>query len=154
MYRFWFASAATERAMDRDRDRLDMGKSCVRAAVVRAANSSVRAASTWEIGSPFELKNPEGKVQAEGSIISLDPPHKLVLSWRMLINDDTASENPSRITWEIDPHAELDGVTLVTVIHDEFEQAKHTANTLKLGLPIVLSGLKTLLETGSTLTSP
>ena len=45
---------------------------------------------------------------------------------------------------EIDPHAELSGVTLVTVIHDEFDEAKHTANTLKLGLPIVLSGLKTL----------
>ncbi|MBY0164390.1 SRPBCC domain-containing protein [Cytobacillus firmus] len=109
--------------------------------------------SNWEIGSPFNLKNPEGKVQAEGTIISIDPPHKLVLSWRMLITDDTAGEKPSRITWEIDPHAELNGVTLVTVIHDEFDQAMHTANTLKLGLPIVLSGLKTLLETGSTLTS-
>lgn len=43
------------------------------------------------------------------------------------------------------------GVTLVTVIHDEFEQAMSTAKILENGLPIVLSGMKTLLETGETL---
>jgi uncharacterized protein YndB with AHSA1/START domain len=114
-------------------------------------NCSIR--SNWEIGTPFELWNPEGKKQAEGIILTIDPPQKLVMSWKFLSFPDVANESASRITWEIDSHAEYSGVTLVTIVHDEFEQAVNTAKILEKGLPIVLSGMKTLLETGSTLTS-
>jgi uncharacterized protein YndB with AHSA1/START domain len=113
-------------------------------------NCAIR--STWEIGSPFELWNAEEK-KAEGIILAMDPPSKLVMSWRFLSFPDTAGDTPSRITWEIGSHAELQGVTLVTVVHDEFEQAANTAKILENGLPIVLSGMKTFLETGSTLAS-
>lgn len=109
--------------------------------------------SDWTINSPFELWNQEGKKQAEGIILAMDPPHKLVMSWKLLSFPDAAIESPSRMTWEITPHSELSGVTLVTVVHDEFEQALHTATILENGLPIVLSGMKTWLETGSTLAS-
>ncbi|MFC5651984.1 metalloregulator ArsR/SmtB family transcription factor [Paenibacillus solisilvae] len=112
-------------------------------------NCSIR--SIWEIGSPFELWNQEGKKQAEGIILAMDPPHKLVMSWNLLSHPNTAGESASRITWEIDTHAELHGVTLVTVVHDEFEQALNTAKVLENGLPIILSGMKTFLETGTTL---
>lgn len=113
-------------------------------------NCSVR--STWEIGSPFELWSGEGEKRVEGRILDLNRPHKLVLMWRLLTIPDAADDAPSRITWEIEPHAELPGVTLVTVVHDEFERAARTAQILENGVPIILSGLKTLLETGSTLT--
>lgn len=112
-------------------------------------NCSIR--STWESGSSFELLDPEGVKKAEGIIITIDSPRKLVMSWRFLSFPDTASESPSRMTWEIDSHVEFSGVTLVTVVHDEFEQAVNTAQILENGLPIVLSGMKTFLETGSTL---
>ncbi|MGF9911493.1 metalloregulator ArsR/SmtB family transcription factor [Paenibacillus ehimensis] len=112
-------------------------------------NCSIR--SDWEVGSPFELWNPEGKKQVEGTILALDPPHRLTMSWKFLSFPHAAHESPSRMTWEIDPHAELQGVTLVTVVHDEFEQAANTAAILENGLPIVLSGMKTFLETGATL---
>ncbi|MGO4276205.1 SRPBCC domain-containing protein, partial [Paenibacillus sp. TAF58] len=114
-------------------------------------NCSIR--SNWEIGSSFELWNPEEKKLANGIILEMAPPHKLVMSWQFPAFPDTAAESPSRITWEINSHSELAGVTLVTVVHDEFEQAINTAKILEKGLPIVLSGMKTLLETGSTLTS-
>jgi uncharacterized protein YndB with AHSA1/START domain/DNA-binding transcriptional ArsR family regulator len=114
-------------------------------------NCSIR--STWEIGSPFELWNPVGMKAVEGIILTIDPPHKLVMSWKFLSFPDTASESLSRITWEIESHAEYSGVTVVTIVHDEFEQAVNTAKILENGLPMVLSGMKTLLETGSTLTS-
>ncbi len=114
-------------------------------------NCSIR--SSWEIGTPFELRDLEGTSKAEGILLAIDPPRKLVMSWKFLLFPDTASESPSRITWEIDSHAEYSGVTLVTVVHDEFEQAATTAKILENGLPFVLSGMKTLLETGSTLTS-
>ena len=111
-------------------------------------NCAIR--STWEAESPFELWSGEVK-KAEGVILDIDPPNKLAMSWRFHSLPGTESDAPSRITWEIEPHAELRGITLVTVVHDEFEQATGTAGILENGLPIVLSGLKTWLETGETL---
>jgi hypothetical protein len=73
------------------------------------------------------------------------------MSWRFLTMPNAADDAPSRITWEIDSYAEYTGVTLVTVVHDEFEHALPTAKVLENGLPIVLSGMKTFLETGSGL---
>ncbi|MBD2870812.1 ArsR/SmtB family transcription factor [Paenibacillus arenilitoris] len=106
--------------------------------------------SAWEAESPFELWNGEEK-KAEGTILAIDPPRRLVLSWRFVSLPGTENDAPSRMTWEIDPHAELPGVTLVTVVHDEFERAAATAGILENGVPIVLSGMKTFLETGTTL---
>jgi uncharacterized protein YndB with AHSA1/START domain/DNA-binding transcriptional ArsR family regulator len=106
--------------------------------------------STWGSESPFELWSGEEK-KAEGMILEMDPPHKLVMSWRFASLPGTETDAPSRIWWEIVPHAELQGVTLVTVVHDEFEQAASTAAMLENGVPIVLSGMKTLLETGERL---
>ncbi len=111
-------------------------------------NCSIR--STWEIDAPFELWG-ENEKKAEGTILDMDPPNKLVMSWRFLSFPGTESDTMSRITWEIGSHAEFQGVTLVTVVHDEFEQAAGTAAILENGLPIVLSGMKTFLETGEML---
>lgn len=111
-------------------------------------NCAIR--TSWEIESPFELWNGEEK-KAEGIILEMDPPKKLMMSWRFVSFPGTEMETPSRITWEIGSHTELHGVTLVTVVHDEFEKAMSTAKILENGLPIVLSGMKTLLETGEAL---
>jgi uncharacterized protein YndB with AHSA1/START domain len=102
-------------------------------------------------GCPYEIWNPQGEVQARGEFLAVEPPRRLVMTWQLLIQPETAGEKPSRLTWEIEPHAEFPGVTVVTVVHDEFEEARHTARVLEEGVPIVLSGLKTLLETGRTL---
>ncbi len=64
-----------------------------------------------------------------------------------------SGREPSRLTWEIVPHDEFADVTLVTLTHDEFDLSPNTAQVLEQGLPIVLSGLKTVLETGESLTS-
>jgi uncharacterized protein YndB with AHSA1/START domain/DNA-binding transcriptional ArsR family regulator len=104
-------------------------------------------------GCPYEIWNPEGKLQAKGEFLVVEPPCRLVMTWQLLEQARTAAEKPSRLTWEIEPHPEFDGVTLVTVVHDEFEEAPNTARVLEEGLPIVLSGMKTWIETGGTLTS-
>jgi uncharacterized protein YndB with AHSA1/START domain/DNA-binding transcriptional ArsR family regulator len=111
-------------------------------------NCAIR--SSWEIESPFELWNGEEK-KVEGIILDIDPPNKLVMSWRFTSFPGTENDVPSRITWEINPHTELDGVTFVTVVHDQFEQAVLTASVLENGLPVVISGMKTLIETGEIL---
>ena len=107
--------------------------------------------SDWKVGSPYNIWNPQGDIQAKGELIIVDPPYKLVMTWQLLSLPDTVKESPSRITWEIEPHVDLNGVTIVTVIHDNFEQAPNTSRILGDGLPVVLSGMKTLLETGATL---
>lgn len=113
-------------------------------------NCSIR--SDWMLNSPFELWDQEGGKKAEGIILEIDPPRKLVLGWRFLAIPNALNDAPSRITWEIAAHAELQGVTIVTAVHDEFQEAAATAAILENGLPIVLSGMKTWLETGLTLT--
>lgn len=114
-------------------------------------NCAIR--SDWQIGSPFELWGADGKKHAEGVILACEPPRKLAMSWRFLVMPGAEGDAPSRITWEIEPHGGLPGVTFVTAVHEEIEQAAFTARILENGLPIVLSGMKTLLETGHALAS-
>ncbi|MCM3746769.1 metalloregulator ArsR/SmtB family transcription factor [Paenibacillus pasadenensis] len=106
--------------------------------------------SSWEKNSPFELTDQQGVKKVEGTLLEIDPPGRLVMSWKFLM-PDTAGDQLSRVTWEITPHAEMQGVTLVTVVHDDFEQAPAAEKVLLNGIPIVLSGMKTFLETGSSL---
>jgi uncharacterized protein YndB with AHSA1/START domain len=60
-----------------------------------------------------------------------------------------SAEEPSRVTWEIEPQD--GGVTKLTVVHDQLEGAPKTAESVAGGWMYVLSGLKTLLETGKPL---
>ena len=83
-------------------------------------------------------------------IIEFDPPRKLVHGWRSLYDPELAEEEESRVTWEIE--AGEDGVSLLTVVHDHLEGAPKTAASVAgPGWMRVLSGLKTLLETGEPL---
>lgn len=107
--------------------------------------------SRLEEGAPFELVDVKGEKKAEGIILAIEPPHRLTMRWKYCSFPTTLEDAPSRITWEIEPHHEYSDITLVSVVHDECEQAIHTAKVLENGVPIILSGLKTLLETGTTL---
>lgn len=85
----------------------------------------------------------------EGENLELDPPRRLVQSFRALWGEDVKSEGTSRVTWEIEPVGDS---CLLKVTHD---QLREDANTqLYGGWPMVLSGIKTLLETGEMLTTP
>jgi uncharacterized protein YndB with AHSA1/START domain len=79
-----------------------------------------------------------------------DPPRRMVHGWRSLYSPDLADEEPSRVTWEIEPQE--GGYSLLTVTHDRLDGAPKTAESVAgVGWMIVLSGLKTLLETGEPL---
>ena len=70
--------------------------------------------------------------------------------WRSLYDPTLAAEEESRVTWEIEPKD--GGVCLLTVVHDQLDGAPKTAQSVSgPGWMFVLSGLKTLLETGSPL---
>lgn len=72
--------------------------------------------------------------------------------WRSLYDDDMATEQPSRVTWEIEPQD--GGYCKLTVTHDQLDGAPRTAASVAgPGWMFVLSGLKILLETGEALAS-
>ena len=86
----------------------------------------------------------------EDPVLEWDPPRKLVHGWHSKWNDELSAEEPSRVSWELE--AQDDGTTLLTVVHDQLEGAPKTAASVSgPGWTRVLSGLKTLLETGEPL---
>ena len=86
----------------------------------------------------------------EDPIFEFDPPRRLSHGWQSKWNEEMAAEEPSRVTWEIEPGEE--GVSLLTVVHDRLEGAPKTAASVAgPGWMRVLSGLETLLETGRPL---
>ncbi|HZU77622.1 MAG TPA: SRPBCC domain-containing protein [Dehalococcoidia bacterium] len=106
--------------------------------------------SDLRVGSPFVYHTADrAAVMVDGDVLESDPPRRLVHTWRMLYNPELAAEPHSRVTWEIEPQE--GGVSKLTVIHDGFERENSTFREVAGGWMLVLSGLKTLLETGRPL---
>ena len=105
-----------------------------------------RVESSLAAGDAFVYRYADGSgVALDGEVLESDPPRRLVQTFRALWTDEAAAEPPSRVTWEI----ELDdnGLTQLTVTHDRLDRSPHTAEIIS-GWFFILSGLKTLLETG------
>ncbi len=95
---------------------------------------------------------PDGSTWGDGPVLEFDPPRRLVHEWRSLYDEDMAAEQPSRVTWEIEPQD--GGYCKLTLTHDRLEDAPKTAASVSgPGWMFVLSGLKTVLETGQPLAS-
>jgi uncharacterized protein YndB with AHSA1/START domain len=106
--------------------------------------------SDWTPGSHYEgIPRQLGTPIVEGENLEVDPPRRLVQSFNALWSDDVKSEGTSRVTWEIE---QIQDSCRLTVTHDQLREDAN--NELYGGWPMVLSGLKTLLETGETLTTP
>ena len=90
-------------------------------------------------------------VEWDEPVLEFEPPRRLVHRWISYYDREMAAEEPSRVTWELEPRE--DGTTLLTVTHDRLEGAPKTAAGVSgTGWMYVLSGLKTLLETSQPLT--
>ena len=106
--------------------------------------------SDWTAGSRYTLRHPGAdRPLAEGENLLVDPPKRLVQTMHVLWSEDAEREGTSRVTWEIEP---IGDSCRLTVIHDQLTEAAPEA--IYGGWPMVLSGLKTWLETGQTLTTP
>src|SRR5919199_33741 len=103
----------------------------------------------WPAGSSKKAAPPAGVDIAEGENLEVDPPRRLVQSFNALWSDDVKTEGTSRVTWEIEQVADS---CRLTVTHDELREGAH--DEVYGGWPMILSGLKTLLETGEKLTTP
>jgi uncharacterized protein YndB with AHSA1/START domain len=110
----------------------------------------VETNSDWTPGSRYEATHAgAGITIAEGENLEVDPPRRLVQSFTALWSDDARAEGASRVTWEIE---QVQDACRLTVVHDQLREGANSE--LYGGWPMILSGLKTLLETGEALTTP
>jgi uncharacterized protein YndB with AHSA1/START domain/DNA-binding transcriptional ArsR family regulator len=110
----------------------------------------VETHSDWTPGSEYKAGVPGVIDIAEGENLEVDPPRRLVQSFNALWSDDVKAAGTSRVTWEIEPVG--DDACRLVVTHDQLQ--KGVNGEIYGGWPQILSGLKTLLETGETLTTP
>ena len=105
--------------------------------------------SDWSPGSRYEGVHPQApSALFEGENLEVDPPRRLVQSFRALFNEEVKREGTTRLTWEIEPVGDSCRLTLS---HDPLREDANIG--IYGGWPQVLSGLKTLLETGEALTT-
>jgi uncharacterized protein YndB with AHSA1/START domain/DNA-binding transcriptional ArsR family regulator len=109
-----------------------------------------RIESDWAAGSSYRVAHPGAPGPLiEGENLQVDPPRRLVQSYRAVWDDNVVAEGTSRVTWDIEPVGDS---CRLTVTHDQLRQGAD--EHLYGGWPMILSGLKTWLETGEELTTP
>jgi uncharacterized protein YndB with AHSA1/START domain len=106
--------------------------------------------SDWSPGSEYKASVPGVIDIASGKNLEVDPPRRLVQTFTALWSEEVQREGESRVTWEIEPVGE-DSCRLA-VTHDQLNEDANAE--LFGGWPMILSGLKTLLESGEDLTTP
>ena len=104
--------------------------------------------SDWKVGSPYTHTGKDGTVWLEGKIVEIDPPRRLVQTFSCPAKPETKVDRASRVTWTIEPKGK---VCKLTLVHDDFDRETATFHSVRDGWNPVLSGLKTLLETGTPL---
>jgi len=106
--------------------------------------------SDWTEGSPYKAVHlGAGVTISEGENLEVDPPRRLVQSFSAMWSDDVKAAGTSRVTWEIE---QIEDSCRLTVTHDQLPEGVN--EQIYGGWPMILSGLKTLLETGEQLTTP
>jgi DNA-binding transcriptional ArsR family regulator len=106
--------------------------------------------SDWEAGSPISVDvEKHGVHLGEGEVLEVEPPRRLVHTMTCLWDDAVRAEGTTRVTWEIEPVGDS---CHLTVTHDWLREEADAQ--VYGGWPMILSGLKTWLESGELLTTP
>jgi uncharacterized protein YndB with AHSA1/START domain len=102
--------------------------------------------SDWKVGSRWEHQVSENPsvVHIVGKVLEFTPPRRLVVTWAQP-GDEGNEAKTSRVTYDVEP---FEGIVRLTVTHDELEPDSEMFHSISFGWPAVISGLKTLLETG------
>jgi len=101
----------------------------------------------WKQGSPWKMTRPDGTLSDSGEILEIDPPRRMVIRWQNEWNPELKVEGPSRCTIEIEPTG---GAVKLTITHEIERPDSKFVVAVSGGWPKVISNLKSLLETGST----
>jgi uncharacterized protein YndB with AHSA1/START domain len=104
--------------------------------------------SQWNPRTPWKLMTPDGRVADSGEILEIDPPRRLVLTWRHELQPEMREEGYSKLTYEIEKKSES---VKLTVIHEMERPGSKLIEAVSGGWPMILASLKSLLETGEPL---
>ena len=104
--------------------------------------------SAWKEGAPWKMVRPDGTVTDSGEIIESNPPKRLVMKWRNEFRPELAAEGHARCTYEIESG---EGIVKLTVTHEIGVDNSKFIEAVSGGWPMILSNLKTLLETGRSM---
>jgi uncharacterized protein YndB with AHSA1/START domain len=102
----------------------------------------------WKVGSSWKLMIPDGRVGDSGEVLEIDPPRRLVLSWRNEFMPDLHLEGYSRLTYELEQQGDMVKLTLV---HEMEQPGSKLIEGVSSGWPMILASVKSLLETGESL---
>ena len=102
--------------------------------------------SDFKVGSPWSLVFADGRIADTGAVLEADPPRRLVLQWQNQFRPELAAEGPARCSIEIEPQGEAVKLTIVHAIERPNSQF---ISAVSQGWPMIVSNLKSLLETGS-----
>jgi uncharacterized protein YndB with AHSA1/START domain len=104
--------------------------------------------SDWKVGSPWKHKDAsDGAIRLAGKVLEIDRPRRLVISWAWPADKDNAAKQ-TKVTFQVEPGP---AAVRLTVTHEDLEPGSDMDKGIRLGWPVVLSNLKTLLETGSAM---
>lgn len=106
----------------------------------------VRQEAEWRAGGAWKLILPDGRVADTGEVLEFNPPRRLALRWRNEFLPELKEEGWSRCTMDIEPAGEA---VKLTVTHSMDREGSKLIEAISGGWPLILSNLKSLLETGS-----
>jgi uncharacterized protein YndB with AHSA1/START domain len=106
--------------------------------------------SEWKPGASWRLLKPDGSAADSGEIVEFDPPRRLVLTWLNHMSPEVAAEGHSRMTYELEQQG---GLVKFTVPHQMDKPGSILISKVSTGWPMILSSLKTMLETGESFES-
>ena len=104
--------------------------------------------SDWKAGSPFKLLMEDGRIDSQGKVLESDPPRRLAVTWHVEWMEEFRHLPEAIVTFQIDLLGDVVRLT-VSEFHPDGIDPKYLEGGRR-GWPIILSGLKTLLETGSS----
>ena len=106
--------------------------------------------SDWKPGARMEMVADKANgILGEGTVLEVDPPRRLVHTMIAFFSEEAKAEGETRVTWDIEPVGDSCRLTLT---HDQMREGAN--EQLYGGWPMILSGLKTWLESGELLTTP
>ena len=104
--------------------------------------------SDWKAGSAWKMVFEDGRVADTGEIVESDPPKRLVIKWRNEFRPELKEEGYSRCVIEIE---KMENVAKLTISHSVPKDNSKFIEAVSGGWPMILSNLKSLLETGEVM---
>jgi len=108
-----------------------------------------RVESSWEVGSEMRYRYPDGSLASDGEVLAIDPPKRIEFTFRALWDEKLTSEGPAREVWEL---TEMSGMVELKI--EIYEIGPLSLEDFSQGIPYIVAGLKSLVETGTALPTP